>query len=360
MCAMWLPIASAVGSTPSATLLSCICGLFLGIPLVTDNGIIIIRYLDFIFGGAWWILVIWFLYLVAIFMIRGRPFTSDVVVKDLKLNETLSAFIAFSWNVLSPVGLVLLSIMKYKISHSDELFHSYIKSGNRLSGWYNWARLLGGYLQLFMLTLIPIVSIIQIYRYLSRGPPDILEVFFKDFFSETLPIIISLYPQRFQLLYRPPLDSANNVQTSTVNRQLNNQRPPVNPRGIPSRPANVQPTYNDDPPKYTALTPPPSYTTATFVKMLRNSIRRSVRRLRPNNPASENPATNDEPSNPEPDYDGAEQQTSRSILRSFQNVGNAIRSSMRRHRNTVSVDNLVFSEVLPSNTTMSNENSSVV
>jgi solute carrier family 6 (neurotransmitter transporter) len=175
-CSLWFPIASAVGSTPSAILLSCICGLFLGIPLVTDNGIILIRYLDFIFGGAWWFLIIWMLYLVTIFMIRGRPFTSDVVVKDLKLNETLSAFIAFSWNVLLPVGLVLLSIMKYKISHSDELYHNRLKMVTHLKEWYNWARLLGGYLQLGVLILIPVVSIIQIYRYLSKGPPDILEV----------------------------------------------------------------------------------------------------------------------------------------------------------------------------------------
>ena len=42
--------------------------------------------------------------------------------------------------------------------------------------WPLWARQIGGILQIFLLILVPLVGIIQIYRYLSRGPPDILDV----------------------------------------------------------------------------------------------------------------------------------------------------------------------------------------
>lgn len=77
LCAMWKPIAGAIGNSPSAILLSCVTGLFLGIPLATDSGIVIIHFLDYIFGGAWWLLIVWASYLVALFMIRGRPYTSE-------------------------------------------------------------------------------------------------------------------------------------------------------------------------------------------------------------------------------------------------------------------------------------------
>lgn len=174
---MWKPISGAIGNSTSAVLLSCITGLFLGFPLTTDNGIVIIHFLDFIFGGAWWLLILWTSYIVAIFMVRGQPFTSDVLVKELRLTETLSAFLAFSWNVLLPVALVLLSVMEYKKSHSNELFHQRnIPSLNHLSNWPLWTKQLGGFLQLSLLILVPCVSLIQTYIYLTKGPPDILDV----------------------------------------------------------------------------------------------------------------------------------------------------------------------------------------
>lgn len=174
---MWKPISGAIGNSTSAILLSCITGLFLGFPLTTDNGIVILNFLDFIFGGAWWLLILWMSFIVAIFMVRGRPFTSDVLVKDLRFTETLSAFLAFSWNVLLPLALILLSVMEYKKSHSNELFHQRsIPSLNHLASWPTWAKQLGGFLQLALLILVPCFSLVQIYIYLTKGPPDILEV----------------------------------------------------------------------------------------------------------------------------------------------------------------------------------------
>lgn len=178
-----MPIAGAIGKSPSTILLSCITGLFMGFPFLTENGLFIINYIDFIFGGAWWILIVWATYIISIFMIRGRPFTSDILVKNLRLTETLSAFIAFSWNVLLPIALIFLSIMQYRLSHTEELFHNHKRSGsniygahNYLSNWSVRAKQLGGFFQLAFLVLIPCVSIVQIYRYLSNGPPDILDV----------------------------------------------------------------------------------------------------------------------------------------------------------------------------------------
>lgn len=177
---MWKPISGAIGNSTSAILLSCVTGLFLGFPLTTDNGIVIIHFMDFIFGGAWWLLVLWTSFIIAIFMVRGRPYTSDVLVKELRFTETLSAFLAFSWNVLLPLALILLSVMEYKKSFSSELFHQrVIPSLNHLANWPVWVKQLGGFLQLSLLIVVPCVALVQIYIYLSKGPRDILDVSLK-------------------------------------------------------------------------------------------------------------------------------------------------------------------------------------
>lgn len=110
-------------------------------------------------------------------MVRGRPYSSDFLVKELRLTETLSAFVAFSWNVLLPVGLLLLSVMEYKKSHSNELFHQRnILSLSHMSNWSLWVKQVGGLLQVSLLILLPCVALVQIYIYLTRGPRDVLEV----------------------------------------------------------------------------------------------------------------------------------------------------------------------------------------
>jgi len=114
-----------------------------------------------------------------------------------------------------------------------------------------WARQIGSMLQLLPVLCVPLVAVIQSYRYLNNGPPDILD--------------------RVQLLYRPPIGEhmedlpAQDMGATTLNN--NTTTPPVTV------------TTEDPPPKYT---PPPSYTTATgarIAKFLRQSIRRSVRRI---------------------------------------------------------------------------------
>lgn len=42
---MWKSISGAIGNSTSAILLSCVTGLFLGVPLTTDNGIVIMHFL---------------------------------------------------------------------------------------------------------------------------------------------------------------------------------------------------------------------------------------------------------------------------------------------------------------------------
>ncbi|XP_058462566.1 sodium-dependent transporter bedraggled isoform X2 [Malaya genurostris] len=258
LCAMWKPIAGAIGDSPSSIVLSCVTGLFMGIPLATENGITIIHYLDMVLGGAWWMLLLWIGHILAIFLVRGRPFTSDLLVSDLRFTQSLSAFFAFAWNFLLPIGMIFLCILEYRVSNANAFFNW--KHGGY---WPLWARQIGGFLQVAFLLLVPIVTIVQIYRYLSRGPPDILD--------------------RFDRLLRPPISSYDGSSSNSRLQYTRRPAPPLPVRTINSGSTAIslesRPPQDDAPPKYT---PPPSYTTATgarIAKLLRNSIRRSVRRI---------------------------------------------------------------------------------
>lgn len=174
LCAMWKPIAGSLGNSTSSILLSCVTGLLLGIPLATECGINVIHFFDTLIGGSWFVLLLWVGQIFAIFLVRGRPYSGDILVNDLHLTQTLSAFVALSWNVLLPIGLMTLCILEYRQSNSRDLYQ-----WRGRTYWAMWTRKLGGFMQVGFLLLVPITSIIQIYRYLSNGPPDILDVIFK-------------------------------------------------------------------------------------------------------------------------------------------------------------------------------------
>lgn len=146
-------------------------GLLLGIPLATECGINVIHFFDTIIGGSWFVLLLWVGQIFAIFLVRGRPYSGDILVNDLHLTQTLSAFVALSWNVLLPIGLMTLCILEYRQSNSRDLYQ-----WRGRTYWAMWTRKLGGFMQVGFLLLVPITSIVQIYRYLSNGPPDILDV----------------------------------------------------------------------------------------------------------------------------------------------------------------------------------------
>lgn len=181
ICAMWKPIASSlvnysesISATSTTVLLTCLAGLLLGIPLTTETGINIIYFLDSVIGGAWFVLLLWTGQIFAIFLVRGRPYSGDILVNALRLGQTLSAFVALSWNLLLPIVLLTLCVLQYKISYSYDFYHwSGIISQ---SYWPMWTRKVAAFIQIGIFQIIPITAIVQTYRYLSKGPPDILDV----------------------------------------------------------------------------------------------------------------------------------------------------------------------------------------
>lgn len=148
--------------------------MLLGIPLTTETGINIIYFLDSVIGGAWFVLLLWTGQIFAIFLVRGRPFSGDILVNALRLGQTLSTFVALSWNLLLPIGLLTLCVLQYKISYSYDFYHwSGVISQ---SYWPMWTRKVAAFIQIGIFQIIPITAIVQTFRYLSKGPPDILDV----------------------------------------------------------------------------------------------------------------------------------------------------------------------------------------
>ncbi|CAD7012400.1 uncharacterized protein LOC101452208 isoform X2 [Ceratitis capitata] len=254
LCAMWKPIASALGNSISAVLLSCVTGLLLGVPFTTEIGISALYYMDLVLGGAWFIALLWTTHIFGVFLIRGRPYNGDDLVNNLKFSNTLSAFTALAWNVLLPIGLITLSVVSYKFSYSNQFYYWRGKSNFQY-----WPRKVAAAVQIGFLLLIPVTAIIQIYRYLTNGPPDILD--------------------RIQRLYRPG-ESLHEIRNSSSSDRSRTEFGRSEGNGaVGNLELNSYQAHDDAPPKYT---PPPSYTTATgarFAKILRQSIRRSVRRV---------------------------------------------------------------------------------
>ncbi|KAH8384799.1 hypothetical protein KR093_008648 [Drosophila rubida] len=271
LCVMWKPISSAMGNSTSSVLLSCVTALLLSIPFTTDMGISILYYVDFLLGGSWFIPIIWAAEIFGVFLIRGRPYNGDDLVNDLRMCGSISAFLALSWNLLLPIGLITLSVIDYKASLSNQFYYWRGKS------YFTYAsRKMGSLIQIGIVLIIPVTAIIQIYRYLTKGPPDILEVCRHVLVSfRWLAQPLLLFVQRIQLLYRPQEEGSSPRRPSARQRSAQERR-----NATSQQQENGQhEAQNDAPPKYT---PPPSYTTATgarLAKMLRQSIRRSVRRV---------------------------------------------------------------------------------
>ncbi|XP_056631200.1 sodium-dependent transporter bedraggled isoform X2 [Diorhabda sublineata] len=267
------------------TFFSCACGFILGLPMATEMGIYVVYFLDYTVGGVWWLVIVIIIQIMAVFMVRGRPYSGDTVVTALFYQNSHPCFLSwapallsFTWNVILPVALMVLCIATFKNGSFRDMF---IWHHGPVAGyWPLWARQVGSMIQLVPILCIPLVAVIQSYRYLNNGPSDILD--------------------RIQLLYRPPIgehmDDLSNQEAAEAIRNENNA-------------ANA--TAEDPPPKYT---PPPSYTTATgarIAKFLRQSIRRSVRRIanvlgegssRQRTPISNNNGNSSNTPLPPPDY----------------------------------------------------------
>ncbi|XP_013173333.1 PREDICTED: uncharacterized protein LOC106122032 [Papilio xuthus] len=220
------------------TFFSCVFGFAMGLLLSTDAGIRMVHLVDYVWVGSWWQCAVQVALSAGVFAVRGRPYSADAVAAALyrpatPLAAPLAAMLAFTWSVLLPVLLCAICIMDFRIGQQRQLY-----SWRKPIGYFPiWARQVAVMMQQGALLTVPFVAFIQTWRYMNKGPPDILE--------------------RIQNLYRPRMGGAS-------------ESPPPSAAAPPPR------APPDPPPKYT---PPPSYSTATGARLI-NTLRRSFRTLR--------------------------------------------------------------------------------
>ena len=147
-----------------------------------------------------------------------------------------------------------MAVVTFKTGMVAEMFNWDITEGYIFLP--SWVREIGSMMQVLPLLIVPFVGIIQSCRYFLHGPDDMLE--------------------RLEMLYRP---SYHRQGLSSSSRHSRAADVVLTNFSTTSPAPSSSSVTADPPPKYT---PPPSYSTATgarLARMVRQSIRRSMRRL---------------------------------------------------------------------------------
>ena len=127
----------------------------------------------------WWLMMIYVVEIAAVLIVRGRPYNGESIVAVLIKGPGCLAnwavpMLTFSWSVVLPIGLLVLSISSFKTGNLCDMFNWNVSEG--YAYWPLWTRQTGTMLQLVPLLLIPLAGIIQCVRYLCSGPSDLFEV----------------------------------------------------------------------------------------------------------------------------------------------------------------------------------------
>lgn len=72
--------------------------------------------MDYTMGSIWWLVILIVLQIMAVFLVRGRPYSGDTVVTALfspsnqgYIVSWAPPLLAFNWNVILPVVLTVSS-----------------------------------------------------------------------------------------------------------------------------------------------------------------------------------------------------------------------------------------------------------
>lgn len=274
------------------TFLCCLFGFSAALPMATGAGIHIIYFLDYVISCGWWLMILQLVQIFALLFVRGKPYSGQDIVRELMGRQEqcrglwLAPLTSFSWNIVIPVGLLILSISSFKSGQFREVF-----AWSSSQYWPVWVCQLAAALQLAPILLVPLVGVFQTCRYLALTDEDLFE--------------------RIQLLYRPSLLQRARGLDGFLPHSEDTERVDggAGEGGEDSEGSLTPRPYSDPPPKYT---PPPSYSTATgarFAKLVNTSLRHSMRRLRdtlrsgqaptaPTPPTEDTQATRDPESGP--------------------------------------------------------------
>lgn len=220
------------------TFVGCTIGFLLGLFFATDVTLQLMLFLDVWLGSLWWIVALYFIMLIVVLFIQGKPFGTDKLVRMIVRKERSKSIylpmLTFHWNVLLPISFLMLSIAFMRSGHLAMF------SPESLSLFYHyWSPWVGSFCVL--LQTLPLLSVAVIA--VAQG----------------LKIVVF---SRTQVQMHERIESWCCPTLATTSAALD--APPVAPdatQGV----SNV--AFEEDvPPKYS---PPPSYSTATARMILK-------------------------------------------------------------------------------------------
>jgi solute carrier family 6 (neurotransmitter transporter) len=76
-------------------------------------GIFVVHFLDYTIGCSWWLSLLYLVEILAVFVVRGRPYSGETVVVTL-FSQNAGCLLAwgapllvFVWNIILPVALAV-------------------------------------------------------------------------------------------------------------------------------------------------------------------------------------------------------------------------------------------------------------
>lgn len=109
-------------------------------------GIYVVYFLDYCVGGVWWLVFVYLMQVIAVFMVRGRPYSGDTVVTALFVESVgtcvqswLAPLLSFTWNVILPVALMVRFYFRgfffhiYATKQKNNFFKSFLSVSSRFS-----------------------------------------------------------------------------------------------------------------------------------------------------------------------------------------------------------------------------------
>lgn len=216
---------------------TCIVGFLLGLFFTTDASLQVMLFVDIWLGSLWWIVALYFIMLIVVLFIQGKPFGTDKLVKMIIQRESqLSVYLpvlTFHWNVLLPISFLMLSIVFMRSGHLTMF------SPESMGLYYRyWSPWVGSFCVL--LQTLPLLSVAVVA--VAQGLKIVV-------FSKTH----NQMHERIESWCCPTFAAASPENTSSATSETT--------QGV----SNV--AFEEDvPPKYS---PPPSYSTATARMLLK-------------------------------------------------------------------------------------------
>ena len=109
-----------------------------------------VYFLDNILGCGWWVMVLELVLVFAVLVVRGKPYGAEQIVTVLFpraacCSAWLGPLLAFTWNVVLPIALLIMAVVTFKTGLVAEMFNWSLAEGYIYLP--SWVREIGSMMQ---------------------------------------------------------------------------------------------------------------------------------------------------------------------------------------------------------------------